>query len=80
MLSIEFLVDNKIIFSQRINEPLIYFWSKYGKGIWLKKFNVPEQLPLDKEIYCVVKVLVPDQEFWEAYGPVRFFIEKTFEY
>ncbi len=79
-LEVNIFQGNDLVLSQKLNKPLLHFWSKQGNGIMLNSFKVPDELLNKKIISCSIKILVPDKEFSNNYGPVKFFIKKMFEY
>ena len=52
------------------------FISKYGTGFSFLTINVPENVPLDGELSCVVEVLAPDSNLGGKFGPVWIYVQK----
>lgn len=74
-LEIKFYVDNVLVLSKVSEEPSP-FLGLYGDGMMLIYYRCPDDLPLNKQIVCEVKVIEPDKYLQDNYGPASFYIAK----
>jgi hypothetical protein len=78
-LKIDFFYKDKLTFSQKTGEPILYFASKDGHGLWLARFYSSDTIPLGESINCKIEVLTSDVFFVEQYGIAELFIKKVSE-
>lgn len=70
---------DQLLFSESSTSDYYSFMGLRGNGLCLLSFNVPEDVPLKKELTCKVTVLVPDKASNKHFGPVSFYIQKASE-
>lgn len=75
-LEINFYVDNVLTLSKEFRGEPSPFYGLYGDGWILVHYKCPEELPINKNITCEVKIIEPDKYLQEHYGPASFYIAK----
>ncbi|NTV14167.1 MAG: hypothetical protein HGA96_09610 [Desulfobulbaceae bacterium] len=76
MVNIDFYVDKKLTIS-KIFEGLWYpFVCEKVGGLIFMFYKTPNDLPINKLISCEVKIIAPDKNLSDTYGPARFYIGK----
>lgn len=75
-MEIDFYVNNLAIMSKTIGTGYSPILGPYGGGLIFVHYKAPKDLPLNQEIECEVKIITPDKELLDRYGPARFYIQK----
>lgn len=73
--SIECRVGDNLYYSRTV-ESGSHFIGRRGSGYSLYVYEVPQDLPLDKTINCVLSLSEMDAEFFKKYGPSRVYVKK----
>jgi len=78
-ISLIFLVNGKSVLEKKINTVVGPWWSLSEAGFTLFDYDVPNGMPIDQDIECVIRIVVADPDFERLYGPVSVFVRKEFE-
>lgn len=85
-IEVNFYLDNKLVlshiegFKEKKYSPTYGGKVSYESGYYFLGYDCPKDLPINKTIICKIKILEPDTNFNDKYGPVKFFIEKITDY
>ena len=76
-IQIKYYVDNSLKLTTLSSE-YVPFWELKTKnqGYFFNTFKCPQDLPLNKLIYCEISVVKPDKDFYNKYKPIIFYIRK----
>jgi hypothetical protein len=77
IMEVNFYTQNSLILSHLVENKYSPFIGRKWSGFSFFTYDCPKDLPLDKLITCEVKVIEPDSTLNAAYGPARFYINKT---
>lgn len=74
-MEINFLVDGKSIMTRQISGGYSPFMGRTGSGFSAMHYIVPDELPINEPISCVVQIVEPDAHL-NKYAPAHFSIRK----
>lgn len=75
-MEIKFYANNSVIMSKTTGNGYSPILCEHGGGLIFVHYKTPNDLPVDQEIECEVKIITPDKELQDSYGPARFYIRK----
>ncbi len=75
-IGIYFYVNHSLVLSKIVEGHWSPFASQNGGGLIFVSYRTPEDLPLHTTISCEVKIIEPDINLSNAYGPARFYIRQ----
>jgi hypothetical protein len=77
-LSVSFFDNGKLLKTDAPQDQLSPFSSNYhgGESFYFLMFKCPEEIPLNKSITCEIKVLNPDKQLIDEYGPSSVFVAR----
>jgi hypothetical protein len=78
-MEVNFYVNDIVVFSSVIENKYDPFIGRDKSGFSFITYDCPKDLPLNKLITCEVKIITPDAMLNTVHGPVRLYIEKTFD-
>ena len=66
-------------FERQIDGYTAPWWSRSEGGFTLLNYEVPGNLPVDRDIECLIRVESTDSGFEQRYGPLSVFVRKASE-
>ncbi|MEW6089287.1 MAG: hypothetical protein AB1498_13400 [bacterium] len=75
-IQIDFYLQNSLILSYFIENKYDPFIGRNDNGFSFFTYECPKDLAISKLITCELRIIEPDDELYNTYGPVKFYIRK----
>ena len=78
-LLVQFYLNGNLLLSKETTDEYSPFYSKEGYGLFIAEILVPDNVPIEKEIDCKVKIINTDEYLSQEFEQIYFYMKRRSE-